>query len=231
MNVTNFYNYLWSSSTGKELHLQLWEEALEHSYRLLQPIAGKRILEIGCGAGDQAIELAKMEAIVTAIDIAEASVALTLKRTAEENVSVTVLVMEAEKLEFRDNQFDAVYINSTLMHMNQEKVLRECARVIKPGGSAVVVEPLKYHPLLMVYRLFSPYRKTRPKYMTSVRFTQLGKLFRTMEQQEFYWLSVPVLGWKNSKVKKMVMAADRFLAKHVPGVKHLCWVGVGKYVK
>lgn len=115
--------------------------------------AGKKVLEIGCGAGSAACAFAQAGAVVTAVDITEQAVKLT-KRNAELKgiTNLEVRQMDAEKLDgLEDGQFDFVYSWGVLHHSsNPEQCYRQVARVMKPGGTGLI---MVYHRNSMRYWL------------------------------------------------------------------------------
>ncbi len=105
------------------------------------PLAGKRLLDIGCGAGVLARSLSDRGAYVSGVDPNAEALAL-----AREAVTTgTFHVAGAETLPFADGSFDgAIFLNS-LHHVpepDMQRALGEAARVVEPAGSIVVVEPL-----------------------------------------------------------------------------------------
>jgi SAM-dependent methyltransferase len=103
------------------------------------PIAGRSILDIGCGPGALAKALAARGASVTGIDPNAAMIAAASAAVPDGHFAVA----SAERLTFPDGSFDgAVFLNS-LHHLSDARAaLREAARVVKPGGRIVMVEPL-----------------------------------------------------------------------------------------
>lgn len=105
------------------------------------PLAGRRLLDVGCGAGGFVRSLAARGARVVGVDPnPEALVA------AREAVpGGTFQTARAEALPFADASFDgAVFLNS-LHHVpkaDMHDALREAARVVGAAGRIVVVEPL-----------------------------------------------------------------------------------------
>ncbi|MCR4439402.1 MAG: class I SAM-dependent methyltransferase [bacterium] len=102
--------------------------------------AGKSLLEVGCGVGIDLVRFAKGGAIVTGIDLAEQSIALTRQNFALRGLSGTFLVMNGEEMEFPDNSFDVVYAHGVLQYTaDPAKMIGEIHRVLKPGGEAIMM--------------------------------------------------------------------------------------------
>ena len=242
LEVKSFYDNLWSSNKLMEEDIKLLaikKSAIEYSYSLLGNLKNKSLLEIGCGSGLQTIELAKRGAKVTEIDFSEKSIEL-LKKTAKiEGINyVTALKMNAERMKFKAGYFDFVYIDSVLMHVDKEKVLSECSRVVKKGGKVVIVDSLKYNPFVLPYRLFSMYKRTKPKYMTIGLFKKFKKYFSEMETKEFYLFSVIFLFLfkiidkeKALKLHQIIEKIDNALVSIFPFLRSLCWIAVVGYKK
>jgi ubiquinone/menaquinone biosynthesis C-methylase UbiE len=101
-----------------------------------------RVLDVGCGTGDDARGMAARVApggLVVGIDNSEAMIAEAQKRA---DTSLTEFrVADAMQLSFGDATFDASRADRSLMHVpDAQRVLVEMARVTKPGGRVVVFE-------------------------------------------------------------------------------------------
>lgn len=125
----------------------------------LGDLAGKRILEYGCGLGRLTVLLAKSGAEVTAFDLSERSVEATRERVAFNGLSdrVEVVAASGEHLPFADASFDLAVGKAVLHHLDPEAGARELARVLVPGGRATFSEPLGTNPLLVFARDRLPY--------------------------------------------------------------------------
>ena len=106
---------------------------------------GEAVLDLGCGAGLDALLAAKMvgpAGRVVGLDVTRAMidqarahlVALSLK-------NVHFQVGEAEALPFPDNEFDVVISNGVFnLTLDKEKALKEAHRVLKPGGRLLLAD-------------------------------------------------------------------------------------------
>src|SRR5207245_1073308 len=99
------------------------------------------VLEIGCGAGALAVELAQRPMTVCAVDSVHAMVALTRRRAAAAGVQqhLQVDLGDTHALEFADSTFGLVIALGVLPWLHSPaRAVYEMARVLKPGGWLIV---------------------------------------------------------------------------------------------
>ena len=103
----------------------------------------ERVLDIGSGSGDTLLALAEHfpDAQLVGADLCQPLLDISRQRAAERGQTNRVRFENASatELPFDDAHFDAVFSQDTL-HMVDDPVrmLNECARVLKPGGVALV---------------------------------------------------------------------------------------------
>jgi len=103
------------------------------------PLSCKRILDIGCGGGTLAKRLSEDGAAVTGIDPGDAALAQARAAVPEARFEAA----SGEALPFPDARFDGAVLLNALHHVpDPTAALVEAARVLVPGGTLVVVEPL-----------------------------------------------------------------------------------------
>jgi len=99
---------------------------------------GKKILEIGCGAGIDLIRFARGGADVTGIDLSETAIDLAKKNFNISGLKADLRVMNGEALDFQDNTFDLVYAHGVLQYTaDSRKMAEESLRVLKKGGKFI----------------------------------------------------------------------------------------------
>jgi SAM-dependent methyltransferase len=114
-------------------------EKLHHLLRLVDfdGYPGRRVLEVGCGAGVDLARFARGGAIVTGVDLAESAIALARGNFDQQGLQGDFRVADGEQLPFGDDSFDLVYAHGVVQYTaNPERLVAECLRVL-PGGQAV----------------------------------------------------------------------------------------------
>jgi ubiquinone/menaquinone biosynthesis C-methylase UbiE len=113
-----------------------------------QTRAGTRVLDLGCGTGDLALRLAAANRQVTGCDISTEMLDHAAQAYRAEAVEWTRLEPNWRTLPFRDGTFDAIVASSILEYLNEPVVvLRECSRVLQPGGMLLCTIPDLRHPV------------------------------------------------------------------------------------
>ncbi|CRZ19212.1 bifunctional demethylmenaquinone methyltransferase/2-methoxy-6-polyprenyl-1,4-benzoquinol methylase UbiE [Kingella kingae] len=121
---------------------------------------GGKVLDIAGGTGDLSRGWAKRvgkTGEVWLTDINSSMLTVGRDRLLNEGTILPVVVCDAEKLPFPDNYFDLVSVSFGLRNMTHKDVaLGEMYRVLKPGGTLLVLEFSKvYEPLAPVYDAYS----------------------------------------------------------------------------
>jgi 2-polyprenyl-6-hydroxyphenyl methylase/3-demethylubiquinone-9 3-methyltransferase len=126
--------------------------------------ARKQVLDVGCGGGLMAEEVARLGCRVTGVDPSAPSVDTARAHAAAEGLDIDYRVAPGESLPFPDASFDLVYCFDVLEHVNDlDRVIGESARVVKPGG-------------IYIY--------------DTVNRTLMSKLFAIMLAQDWSWTSI-----------------------------------------
>lgn len=99
-------------------------------------LSGK-VLDVACGTGDMVCELQKQGCSVVGIDLSEEMLSIARQKAP----AATYMVADAERLPFSDGAFDAVTCAFGVRNfVHLEKGLNEMLRVLRPGGTMVILE-------------------------------------------------------------------------------------------
>ena len=103
----------------------------------IQPPAGARYLDVGCGVGSAASEVAAARHYdVTGVDVDPGQIAAAQARSGGNNPQFRV--MDATRLDFPDGEFDVVASSMATHHIpNWQQALAEMARVLRAGGHLI----------------------------------------------------------------------------------------------
>ncbi|MFB6155453.1 MAG: methyltransferase domain-containing protein [Haloferacaceae archaeon] len=113
------------------------------SYELLSPAAGERLVDVGCGTGDDVGTLVSAvgpDGAVVGVDNSSEMVETARERAGDES-AVSFRVADAESLPFDDDAFDGARADRVLQHLEwPREAFAELCRVTGPGGRVVVTD-------------------------------------------------------------------------------------------
>jgi ubiquinone/menaquinone biosynthesis C-methylase UbiE len=113
-------------------------EPFVHSVAQFSRAHGKKLLEIGVGAGVDHLQWARAGANCYGVDLTDAAIELTRARLETYGLSSNLQRVDAEELPFPDNSFDMVYSWGVIHHSaHPERIVAEVHRVLKPGGKFI----------------------------------------------------------------------------------------------
>jgi SAM-dependent methyltransferase len=125
---------------GKQVIHPGGRRSTEELFELARIEPGHKVLEVGCGVGTTAIEIAKrFRAEVCAVDLDQRMVQATQRNVAAAGLSDTIEVAQADirEMPYADGEFDRVVIEAVTMFVDRERAARECVRVCRPAGRVV----------------------------------------------------------------------------------------------
>ncbi len=128
----------WSYEQKREFRYSL-QDYMHDTFRFAD-WGAKKVLEVGCGSGIDALEFARHGAFVTATDVTDNAVSLTQGLARETGLPVQVVQASALSLPFPDRSFDCIYSFGVLHHVpDVEDALGEIERLLGDGGTVLAM--------------------------------------------------------------------------------------------
>lgn len=196
--------------------------------RVDQLAIGADILEYGCAYGDNAMRLAARARTATGIDISDVAVERGRTWARQKGLTnVRLEAMNAEAMTFPDDSFDLVFGSGIIHHLDVDRAYAEIARVLRPGGRAVFVEPLGHNPAIALYRRLTPAARTPDEHPLLRRdFRRFDAAF-SITRYRFYGLAtLGVVPFRRTAAQRPLLKATRMIDRALfalPGAKWLAW--------
>lgn len=151
----NFYKTVWG---GEDIHIGIYDDTddiaeasratVRRMAERISPLtADDKVLDIGAGYGGAARQLVEMFGChVTCLNLSEVQNAYNRERSEQQGLSGRIKVVHGsfEDIPEPDASFDVVWSQDAMLHSSdRRRVLKEVARVLKPGGSFVFTDPMQ----------------------------------------------------------------------------------------
>jgi SAM-dependent methyltransferase len=189
------------------------------------------VLEYGCGPGSASYHLARQGAHVTGIDISPVAIEMAREQGERDGLSANLdfRVMDAERLDLPDASFDVVCGTGILHHLDLDAAYGEVARVLRPGGVAVFVEPLGHNPAINLYRSRTPGLRTVDEHpLLMADLDRCGDFFGAVDTRFFALTSLAAFPLRRrARFEDVVRGLDRLdqvLFSTLPAARRNAWM-------
>jgi ubiquinone/menaquinone biosynthesis C-methylase UbiE len=152
-------------------------------------VNGKSLLDLGCGAGENAVYFAQKGAICTAADCSSGMVNTAMTLAAKHKVEIKGKIIDALSLDFPDNTFDIVYCSNLFHHVDFEPALKETHRVLKTGGKLCFWDPLKHNPVINIYRKIAKNVRTDDENPLDINIIKLVERVFSNVSYDTFWIA------------------------------------------
>ncbi|MBD3231330.1 methyltransferase domain-containing protein [Candidatus Dependentiae bacterium] len=181
-----------------------------------------KILEIGTGVSSLLFDLQNFTCF--GIDISESTINFTKKLFEKENKKAYFIVADGEELPFKSNTFNVIVSSHTFEHIkNDEKVLKECARILAPNGELIIFVPGRKNGIAtkQEFDKFGHYR-----YYNLKRFKYLEKnIYPLLKIKSIYYPHKihnliwnrfkKIFRWVNYPIKKWILRDNKTYEKRI----------------
>jgi len=156
------------------------------------------LLDVGCGQGKsfKYLQASFQPKKIIGIDADPLSVKLSQLEAQKSNINAEIIGADCAKIPLEDSSVDIIFCHQTFHHLvEQELVLKEFYRVLKPGGYLLFAESTKYYIDTWVIRLFFRHpmhvQKSAKEYLSML--SRQGFIFDNTN------VSYPYLWWSRAK--------------------------------
>ncbi len=206
---------------------------------LAEPLAGREVLDYGCGPGDWGVLMAVEGARATLLDLSPAAIELALRRARVSGAADRVrgFARDASDLScFRDGEFDLIVASAALHHtLKYRRAFSELVRVLRPAGKLLLAETYGNNPVLNAARRLraqlarEPAEQGEEILISEREIRLLGDHFRSVEVEPLNLLAMGKRLFRgrftNPPVRMVVRAlelADSILLRAVPALRRYC---------
>ena len=143
VDVRKLDPYSFLAVLGKRVIHPGGRRSTEELFSLAQLQPGQRALDVGCGVGTTAIQMARRYDVgVTAVDIAPLMLERARRNVHQAGLDRKVEIQQGDilALRFPDDAFDRVIAEAVTMFVNRRQAAAELVRVCRPGGMVLATE-------------------------------------------------------------------------------------------
>lgn len=157
----------------------------------------RKVLDLGCGDGEDALSISRCAKRVVGIDVVKHN---NWERMKSRNL--TFVVSNGEELPFRSGVFDGIFEKDVLHHVgNPEKVMSEIRRVASKKAHIILIEGNRYNPLFYIHMTkmlghehFSQegFKELVIKYFPTARFIHFESHFIPFIREPFFKIFIKI---------------------------------------
>lgn len=229
-NEQTFHNKRFAENdtlrSGVKKYYSINEIARQTYYNIISKnCKNKKLLEYGCGTGDNMEKFQNFGASTTGIDISDEGIKKAIKK-----INGDFYVMDAENTQFEKNTFDIIVGTGIIHHLDLKSIYSETSRILNENGHAVFIEPLGHNPIINLYRKLTPNIRTvdeHPLVRKDLRL--LKKYFSNVKIQYFSLFTLLAVPFRNSIIFNPLFTIlhlmDKVILK-IPLIREWAWVAV-----
>lgn len=164
--------------------------ALEGQFILNQlgSLRGRKILDVGAGLGEASVYFALQGAEVVASDLSPAMAEFQQRLAAQHGVRITSFTGPAESTSL-PGTYDIVYAANLLHHLvDKNAFLSSAKKLLKPGGYFVSWDPIKYNPVINIYRRMATQVRTEDECPLGRKDIANMQALFPISNISFFWL-------------------------------------------
>ena len=194
---------------------------------------GARVLEYGCGTGEDLEFSRSLDCDFYGIDISPEAIKKAVARAEAAGFPARYAVGDAESTNFDCGFFDLVMGKAIIHHLDIDKAMAELGRITKPTGCCIFIEPLGHNPVVNLFRLLTPTLRSPDEHPLRERDIQiLGRYFRGVEVSYFGFFSLAAIAFRGTRwcdiAFNRLSQLDRLFLKRFHWFRKYSWYSVIK---
>ena len=204
----NYYRKILDNNFSDENTPSFLTEVYQRYYKALEEIKDNSlVLELGAGIGTHSRILGRKSCELIALDISLTSLELNQSQSVSNS---TFVCGDMSNIPFSSEKFDYVISCNSLSYGQPNIVDHEVSRVLKKGGTFIILDSLNVNPIYRINRYIKYLRGQRSKSTLKAipsfsRINSYIKLFEGFEVSyfgSFYWLTAPLSKILPSRIQK-----------------------------
>ena len=209
--------------------------AFEKMLKLAGDLHNKKVLDLGCGTGWASITYAEKGAIVTGLDISDESIKISIENARQKGLEDKIKFIKgfAEDFMFED-EFDLILGIGILHHIDLDIASHTIHKALKKGGKALFLEPLDHNPLIKLFRIITPWRRSKDEKPLCIKdVLDLSCSFKEVKYHGYNLISllsfifIPLKAYGLFRYSiKILDKVDKWLFSLMPFVQRYCWGAV-----
>jgi len=205
---------------------------LRYAFYLLGEVRGKTVLDFGCGSGENVAPLLARGAKVLAVDLSQELIELARQRLTitKQDGDCRFIVGSAYEIPLPDGTVDVIFCSSLLHHLTIPRAMAEMKRLLKPGGVAIVKEPVRFSKTFAAARSLFPAKEDISENehpLTKAELAQVKEGWVASGERSFRLPLVPLLEKLLAQKSKLkIWHIDGWILKNFGILEHFATVRV-----
>jgi SAM-dependent methyltransferase len=208
--------------------------SLEYAFYLLGDVAGKAVLDLGCGTGENLVPLIKRGAHTIGVDISPDLIRLAQRRVNDAEAESEVRVGSAYATGLPDDSIDVIFCMSLIHHLEIARVRDEMRRILKPGGHIVLKEPVRFSPTYSRLRKLLPSKQDISEYEHPLTEQELSTMTEPFQVEGKRFFRLPMMSLAHlihPSISHSLSMTDYRLLKRYPALERYATVVVMRLIK
>lgn len=194
-------------------------------------LKGGRLLEYGCGTGEELSFYKGLNREFFGIDISSEAIRRATEIAKAADFQAKYLVADAEQTDFDPAFFGTIFGSGILHHLDVDKAARELSRLTSADGECVFFEPMGHNPLINLFRAMTPKLRTPDEHpLLAGDFEIMRRYFADVHVTYFCLTSLLAVPFRGTslfaKLNRSLSTLDESLFQRSEAIARWSWICV-----